>query len=146
VVFGYDGSELAKAAIAEVGRQLPAHRDAVVVTVWRTFNVEFVPEPGTRSDDHDASLIVLGSRGRAGLAGFLVGSAAGAVAAHSRRPVLIVHDHHTVDTAPRDPRLRPAHPMPSATNCPISIEDGPSLTLAPWRHTHSGAGTTGTAS
>jgi hypothetical protein len=58
----------------------------------------FVPEPGTRSDDHDASLIVLGSRGRAGLAGFLVGSAAGAVAAHSRRPVLIVHDHHTADT------------------------------------------------
>jgi nucleotide-binding universal stress UspA family protein/MFS family permease len=139
VVFGYDGSELAEAAIAEAGRQLPAHRDALVVTVWRTFNVEFVPEPGTRfdaacadevrqtasrgallaeaagfraqgiavegtptskaimdaADDHHASLIVLGSRGRAGLGGLLVGSAAGAVAAHSRRPVLIVHDHST---------------------------------------------------
>jgi nucleotide-binding universal stress UspA family protein len=30
-----------------------------------------------------------------GWAGLLVGSAAGAVAAHSRRPVLIVHDHST---------------------------------------------------
>ena len=157
VVFGYDGSELAQAAIAEAGRQLPARRDAVVVTVWRTFNVEFVPEPGTRfdaacadevrraaeqtaargallaeaagfraqgiavegtptwkaiadaADDHDASLIVLGSRGRAGLAGFLVGSAAGAVAAHSRRPVLIVHDHNTADTRAPGP-APPASP------------------------------------
>jgi nucleotide-binding universal stress UspA family protein len=50
VVFGYDGSELARAAIAEAGRQLPAHRDALVVTVWSTFNVEFVPEPGTHFD------------------------------------------------------------------------------------------------
>jgi hypothetical protein len=41
---------MAEAAIAEAGRQLPAHRDALVVTVWRTFNVEFVPEPGTRFD------------------------------------------------------------------------------------------------
>jgi nucleotide-binding universal stress UspA family protein len=141
VVFGYDGSDLARAAIAEAGRQLPAGRAALVVTVWRTFNVEFVPEPGTHfdaaradevrqaaeqtaaggaalaeaagfraqgiavegtptwkaitdtADDHDASLIVLGSRGRAGLGGRLVGSVAAAVAAHSRRPVLIEHDH-----------------------------------------------------
>jgi hypothetical protein len=50
VVFGYDGSELARAAIAEAGGQLPAHRDALVVTVWSTFNVEFVPEPGTHFD------------------------------------------------------------------------------------------------
>jgi nucleotide-binding universal stress UspA family protein/MFS family permease len=140
VVFGYDGSDLAKAAIAEAGRQLPAGRDALVLTAWRTFHVEFVPAPGTQfdaacadevkqaaaqtaaagaalaeaagfrarclavegtptwkaisgvADEHDASLIVLGSRGRAGLGGHLVGSVAGAVAAHSRRPVLIVHD------------------------------------------------------
>jgi hypothetical protein len=50
VVFGYDGSELARAAIAEAGRQLLAHRDALVVTVWSTFNVEFVSEPGTHFD------------------------------------------------------------------------------------------------
>jgi nucleotide-binding universal stress UspA family protein len=43
------------------------------------------------ADEHDASLIVLGSHGRTGLAGVLIGSVAEAVAAHSPRPVLIVH-------------------------------------------------------
>jgi nucleotide-binding universal stress UspA family protein len=43
------------------------------------------------ADAHDARLIVLGSHGRSGLAGALVGSVAGSVAAHSRRSVLIVH-------------------------------------------------------
>ena len=40
---------------------------------------------------HDAGLIVLGSHGRSGLTGLVVGSVAAAVAAHSRRSVLIVH-------------------------------------------------------
>ncbi len=43
------------------------------------------------ADEHDASLIVLGSHGRSGLTGIVVGSVASAVAAHSRRSVLIVH-------------------------------------------------------
>jgi nucleotide-binding universal stress UspA family protein len=43
------------------------------------------------ADAHDARLIVLGSHGRSGLTGAFVGSVAGAVAAHSRRSVLIVH-------------------------------------------------------
>jgi nucleotide-binding universal stress UspA family protein/predicted MFS family arabinose efflux permease len=50
VVFSYDGSDVAKAAIAEAGQQLPARRDALVFTVWRTFAVEFVPEPGAHFD------------------------------------------------------------------------------------------------
>jgi nucleotide-binding universal stress UspA family protein/MFS family permease len=139
VLFGYDGSELARAAIAEAGRQLPAaKRDALVLTVWRTLSVEFVPEPGPQfdaarcdqvgeaaertaahgaslaeaagfhaqgiavegtptwktivnvADDHDASLIVLGSHSRAGLGGRLTLNMPGAVASHSRLPVLIV--------------------------------------------------------
>jgi nucleotide-binding universal stress UspA family protein len=43
------------------------------------------------ADEHDARLIVLGSHGRSGLAGVFVGSVTSAVAAHSRRSVLIVH-------------------------------------------------------
>jgi nucleotide-binding universal stress UspA family protein len=43
------------------------------------------------ADSNNASLIVLGSHGRNGVAGLVVGSVAGAVAAHSQRSVLIVH-------------------------------------------------------
>jgi nucleotide-binding universal stress UspA family protein len=43
------------------------------------------------ADARDARLIVLGSHGRSGPAGILVGSVAGAVAAHTPRSVLIVH-------------------------------------------------------
>jgi nucleotide-binding universal stress UspA family protein len=46
------------------------------------------------ADQTDASLIVLGSHGRSGVTSIIVGSVAGAVAAHSRRSVLIVHRRH----------------------------------------------------
>ncbi len=140
IVFAYDGSELAKLAIDEAGRLLGRTRgEALVLTVWRPFDVGFLPisqlqidasqiaevraaaeqtaaqgaslaeAAGFRAqgvavegapswkaisdfaDDRDSSLIVLGSHGRSGLAGALVGSVAGAVAAHSPRSVLIVH-------------------------------------------------------
>lgn len=139
VLFAYDGSDLAKLAIEEAGRQLQAGRDAVVLTVWRPYAVGFIPPPGVEfdaaasdevrraaeetaaqgvalaqdagfharaltleeplawkgiagvADDRDASLIVLGSHGKSGLAGVFLGSVAGAVAAHSGRTVLIVH-------------------------------------------------------
>lgn len=139
VLFAYDGSDLAKLAIDEAARQLARGREAVVLTVWRPFNVGFLPPrelefdaaasdevrkaaeetaadgaslagaAGFRAqsvaieaaptwrgiadvaDDRAAGLIVLGSHGRSGLSSVLVGSVAGAVAAHSRRSVLIVH-------------------------------------------------------
>lgn len=139
VLFAYDGSDLAKLAIEEAGRQLAPGRDALVVTIWQPFNVGFVPSSGlglnaeqvteveraaqqtaqegaslaeaagfrarsaalegapawkqlvTCADEHDASLIVLGSHGRSGLSDVLVGSVAAAVASHSRRSVLIAH-------------------------------------------------------
>jgi nucleotide-binding universal stress UspA family protein/MFS family permease len=154
VMFGYDGSDLAKEAIAEASRQLPAHREALVLTAWRTFAVEFIPEPGAQfdaacgddvrhaaeqtaahgaalaeaagfraqgaavegtpiwkaiadaADRYDASLIVLGAHGRAGLGGLVAGSVAGAVASHSRRPVLIVHDHRPMPKVRPDDRER----------------------------------------
>ncbi|HEY6492615.1 MAG TPA: universal stress protein [Trebonia sp.] len=43
------------------------------------------------ADARDASLIVLGSHGRSGVTSLMVGSVAAAIAAHSRRSVLIVH-------------------------------------------------------
>jgi nucleotide-binding universal stress UspA family protein len=137
VIFAYDGSDLAKAAIAEAGRQLAPGRDALVVTVWQPVNVGFrtsVPihaqdaeEVGKAAeltavegtslaaaagfnarglavevaptwkgvvdaaDEHDASLIVLGSHGHTGLGSVLLGSVATAVTHHSQRAVLIVH-------------------------------------------------------
>jgi nucleotide-binding universal stress UspA family protein len=45
-------------------------------------------------EEHDASVIVLGSHGRSGLTGVIVGSVAGAVAGHSKRTVLIAHHHN----------------------------------------------------
>ena len=50
VLFAYDGSDLAKAAIVEAGQQLPRRREALVLTVWRTFNVGFMPEPDAQFD------------------------------------------------------------------------------------------------
>jgi nucleotide-binding universal stress UspA family protein len=139
VLFAYDGSDLAKLAIEEAGRQLGPGREALVLTVWRPFGVGFIPPPGVQFDaaasdqvreaadqtaaqgaslattagfqvqsmeidyaptwkgidkvakERDASLIVLGSHGKSGLAGMLLGSVASTVAAHSPRTVLIVH-------------------------------------------------------
>jgi nucleotide-binding universal stress UspA family protein len=139
VIFAYDGSELAKLAIEEAGRQLTPGRDALVLTVWQPFDVGFVPTVALRinaaeiadvrdaaertaadgaslakaagfnargleakvaptwkgivhvAEQHDASLIVLGSHGKSGLTGIFLGSVAAAVAAHSGRSVLIVH-------------------------------------------------------
>jgi nucleotide-binding universal stress UspA family protein len=139
VLFAYDGSDLAKAAIKEAARLLGEGRDALVLTVWRPADVGFLPRRGielnaARSDEvkkaaaetaaegaalaeaagfsarsieanaaptwkaiigvaekEDASLIVLGSRGRSGITGIFVGSTAGAVAGHCGRSVLITH-------------------------------------------------------
>ena len=53
------------------------------------------------ADEHNSSLIVLGSHGRTGLASVLIGSVAEAVAAHSRGSVLIIHRGDAHDrTAP----------------------------------------------
>jgi nucleotide-binding universal stress UspA family protein len=139
VLFAYDGSDLARQAITEAGRQLRPGRDAIVLTVWEPTDIGFVPVGGAEfnaeradevraaaektaaegaslaetagfratavtaeaaptwkgitdaADSRDAGLIVLGSHGRSGVKSLVVGSVAAAVAAHSRRSVLIVH-------------------------------------------------------
>jgi nucleotide-binding universal stress UspA family protein len=50
VVFAYDGSDLARRAIEEAGRQLEPGRDAVVLTIWRPFAVGFIPPPDVEFD------------------------------------------------------------------------------------------------
>ncbi len=50
VLIAYDGSDLAKSSVTEAGRQLPRRRDALVLTVWRTFSVGFMPEPEAQFD------------------------------------------------------------------------------------------------
>jgi nucleotide-binding universal stress UspA family protein len=50
VVFAYDGSDLARLAIEEAGRQLESGRDAVVLTVWRPYAVGFIPPPEVTFD------------------------------------------------------------------------------------------------
>jgi nucleotide-binding universal stress UspA family protein len=50
VLFAYDGSDLAKLAIEEAGRQLGPGRDAAVLTVWRPFAVGFIPPTGVEFD------------------------------------------------------------------------------------------------
>jgi nucleotide-binding universal stress UspA family protein len=137
-LFAYDGSDLAKLAIEQAGRQLAPGREALVVCVWQPADVGFVvPErhlnaaeatevrsaaeetaaqgallaeyAGFRpqslaveaaptwkgiveaAEEREASLIVLGSHRRSGLAGHLLGSVAAGVVAHSASSVLVVH-------------------------------------------------------
>jgi nucleotide-binding universal stress UspA family protein len=148
VLIAYDGSDLAGYAIAEAGQQLTGRRNAVVVTVWRTFGVGFVPEPGAKfdaacaddvrqaaeetaehgaalaasagflatplalqgtpawktvvdaADEHQASLIVVGSHGHGRLGARLADSVVANIASRSDRPVLIVHAHAQPDGHP----------------------------------------------
>jgi len=146
VLIAYDGSDFAKAAVAEAGNQLATGRRAIVLTVSEPlsgipfFGAAGVPvEPETieglfdvaregaqkvaeegadlareagfeaealvvigapawsqiveAADQQEASLIVIGSRGRSGISHVLLGSVAAAVAQHSKRSVLIVHPH-----------------------------------------------------
>jgi nucleotide-binding universal stress UspA family protein len=50
VLFAYDGSELAKLAIEDAGRQLNPGREALVVCVWQPADVGFVPTGGQHFD------------------------------------------------------------------------------------------------
>jgi nucleotide-binding universal stress UspA family protein/MFS family permease len=57
VLFAYDGSDIAGLAIAEAGRQLTWARDALVLTTWEPFNVEFLPINGTQLDASDSDAV-----------------------------------------------------------------------------------------
>jgi nucleotide-binding universal stress UspA family protein len=55
VLFAYDGSELARLAIEEAGRQLANGREAVALCVWQPVDVGFVLAEGQHLNCSDAS-------------------------------------------------------------------------------------------
>jgi nucleotide-binding universal stress UspA family protein len=146
VLFAYDGSEHAKEAIRQAGRQLRGGREAIVLSVWEPFTAmpfavtvappgledgirdearkvaeegaalaresgfeaEAVVEQGDpiwqkiveSAEQHDASIVVMGSHGRTGIGLVLMGSVAAATARHTDRPVLIAHAITVADGEP----------------------------------------------
>lgn len=78
VQLAYDGSEIAKAAIRRVGRQLCDGRHEIVLTL----------DPAER---RHADIVAVGAYGRTGIIRLLLGSIAAATPGHTERPVLIVH-------------------------------------------------------
>jgi nucleotide-binding universal stress UspA family protein len=54
VLFGYDGSELAQYAIEQAARELAPGRDALVLCVWQTGDVGFMPLGERHFDAHNA--------------------------------------------------------------------------------------------
>jgi nucleotide-binding universal stress UspA family protein len=55
VLFAYDGSDLAKLAIEQAALELAPGRDALVLCVWQTAAVGFVPAQGRHLDALDAT-------------------------------------------------------------------------------------------
>jgi nucleotide-binding universal stress UspA family protein len=55
VLFGYDGSDLARDAIEQAGRELVPGRDALVLCVWQPADVGFVPVDGRELNAQDAA-------------------------------------------------------------------------------------------
>ncbi len=145
VLFAYDGSDFAKAAVRVAGEQLGDGRSALVLTAFEPFTsipffgaggvpiesettqellsaaqqaaektaeegcalareAGFEAEPVVAdgvpiwnqivevAEERDVDLIVIGSRGLSGLKHVALGSVAAAVAQHSKRSVLVIHD------------------------------------------------------
>jgi hypothetical protein len=81
VPLAYDGSEHAKAAIRQTGRELCDGRRSIVLTVSTC----------RASLTRDADIVVVGSHGRTGIIRLLLSGIAAATGSHRERPVLIVH-------------------------------------------------------
>jgi Universal stress protein family len=80
VLLAYDGSETAKAAIRQAGRELCDGRPSIVMTV----------STSRAALKHDADVVVVGSHARTGIIRLLLSGIAAATAIHPERPVLIV--------------------------------------------------------
>ena len=76
VLFGYDGSELAKHAIAVAAERLPPGRAAIVVCVWQPVDVGFIPSTDEHFDADRASEVRVAAE-RTAAAGAALADAAG---------------------------------------------------------------------
>jgi nucleotide-binding universal stress UspA family protein len=91
----FDAKEIA--AVRKAAEQTAAEGAATAEAAgFRSRGVALEATPSWKgivrfAEERDASLIMLGSHGRTGLADALLGSVAGSVAAHTKRSVLITH-------------------------------------------------------
>ncbi|WP_091653442.1 universal stress protein [Micromonospora pallida] len=95
---GPPGPEEAAGAGAEVDRLLAGAAETVRrrhpgLTVTARLLRADEPAPALVEAGADAALLVVGSRGRGGLAGLLLGSVSQAVVQHAGCPVLVAHPH-----------------------------------------------------
>jgi nucleotide-binding universal stress UspA family protein len=82
-------AEVAHTTVRETVAQVGL--DDVADVSWRV-DVPCGPAPAVLIEESaDAEMIVVGSRGRGGFAGLLLGSVSQQLAAHSHCPVVIVH-------------------------------------------------------
>jgi nucleotide-binding universal stress UspA family protein len=76
VVIAYDGSDLAKLAVEEAGALLSPGREALVVCVWQTFDLGFLPVDDAHFDAQQASEVRAAAE-RTAAAGASLAEAAG---------------------------------------------------------------------
>jgi nucleotide-binding universal stress UspA family protein len=102
ILIAYDGSDHAKDAIAQAGRQLRGDRPVIVLTVWEPLDAvpfwgvplatmpdEMTEQVIAQAEAVAAEGVALAAHGRSGLGYAMIGSVAGAVAQHAEIPLLI---------------------------------------------------------
>jgi nucleotide-binding universal stress UspA family protein len=105
----YDPREAASALVEETANEVrSAYPDLTVTTELHVGTGAHA----LAAASHDATLVVVGSRGRGGFAGLSIGSTAAQTAAHATSPVLVVRPVDGDDADPIDAAPAAAGPRP----------------------------------